>query len=679
MARPCRRATAPLLAIASLVTASLAPARSQVLPPPAPPAASASATARPVSQAIVRLQGGNVAANAAMVLEAAVKAGAVSGVDHTLARGQSVCAAYKTEVGLPGCRPETLDLARQLNPGLRSLELVRSGQTIRLPDAELGPYEYVVRLDPTVRSQQAQIQQKTTAWSEFLLKEEKASDGTLRLTFRGFEIRLPVESDEKLNELLRALAPLRSPNVLVAASYASRPVHKKYAFERPDRFFELCEQGGAPVGDEGDLRLYLGSSQSCQSVCRTEDDCPEVILVDTPVDPHPDLMGALLPAPPAAPPTDADRVCSVTDFDERLHHGSHLAGIVGARANGFGFVGMDPAARIVVLSRDDTDDTVLADYITERSEGPDFPVYLFASSWDNPPLSTDDARFWHNVIAKTVQSVGPFWIAAAGDEGVDLTARWQKGPQNMGDLLNVVLVTACDPCGPNPSLIATANRSAKMVHVAAPGREIPSTVGSSQYARASGTSQAAAFVAGVASAMKGCYPNRYVLPHQIKTRLQVTSRPFPATAPGQPRKDAGLAAGVLDPDLALRDPAEDWVKIQGAPLQSIRIRRWAEDDIAILNPVSRQSVPGSPVRTKDVRRLVRVPGPGAGAPDQWVVYSRVGFDDGNEHRGEVVRTGPGVLPAGRESRTLLETCDGRKLAASQVEDVLVRRGGPPCP
>jgi hypothetical protein len=75
------------------------------------------------------------------------------------------------------------------------------------------------------------------------------------------------------------------------------------------------------------------------------------------------------------------------------------------------------------------------------------------------------------------------------------------------------------------------------------------------------------------------------------------------------------------------------------------------------------------VRTRDILRIVQVPGPTDDAPKQWVVYKRVPFDGNNEHLGEVVRVGPGRI---RElDRKVLEVCGGRELRLSDLEDVVL--------
>jgi hypothetical protein len=667
-----RRAGAALLA-ALLAAPS---ARSQALPPPA-------STLVPASpEVVIRFQGGDLPTNVARVLEVLTGAGFVATRGQQVGPKQNVCGVYQEQLNVDGCSAATIALAKKVNPRVRSFDRLKQGQEILVPDVSLRPYTYVLKFDRTAKDERQQMTQRAEAWSDRLVKRDVAPDGSSRLTFQGFELKVPVESDAKAQEVLGRLEGLRGPNVLTSATFTAPRDYKRYSLDAPGRFFDTCKQGPPPNGDEGDLRLLMGDvSAQCPRACTAEaENCPEIVLIDTPVESHPDLRTALLPMP--ADDTTADtaaRECKVVPFEERKHHGTHLAGIIAAAQNGFGFVGVSPQSSIVSIARD-TQDHVLADWISERDNKAGMPIYVFASNWDNNgPLTSDEQRFNRNAIARAVRDVGPLWIAAAGDESTELSALWHLGPQNMGDQRNVVLVSACGDCTPAaPSLIATANRSATMVHLAAPGKDVPSTVGVGQYAVASGTSQATAFVAGVASAMVACYPQRYAKPHQVKSRLQTTSRPFPAVDGGDTRRDLGIATGVLDAEMALLDPNQDWIKTVGQPRRAVRIKKWTDGEINLLQPVTRRPLKNSPVRTRDLQRLVLVPGPAATGP-QWVAYSKVAFDDGGQHFGDVVRIGPGVLAGDQGTRGMVETCDGTTIPASQIEDILVSTTGKACP
>jgi hypothetical protein len=635
----------------------------QALPPPTVPAT------RPSPEAVVRFEGGQVGVNVARVLQALARGGHVATAPVAMARGRNVCQVYGGALGLPGgCTREVVALAQQLNPSLRSVEKLQPGQQVLVPEASLKPYEYSVKLDRRVADDRTQIAQKVASADDLLVRQEARADGTTVLVLRGYELRVPVESDGDLEALARSLAPLRSANVILTTRYQSPRTHKLYSFQDPNRYFDECRQGQAASGSEAHLGLLLSKAPAqCTPTCQG-DACPEVILVDTPVSHHFDLQAAMLPRPsPMALPSPGPRCRQEALRAEE--HGTHLAGIIAAGQNQFGLVGVNPAAQIVDLPRSLGDDEVF-NYMRDRSDKPGLPVYVFASNWeDGPPLPDDNARIANYALALVIKGLRPLVIAAAGNEGQEINDRWPRGPMNLGDLPNVVVVGACEKCAARPTLLRESNRSARKVHLVAPGKSVPSTVGAGDYAVADGTSPATAFVAGVASAMLSCYPRYYGTPDRLKTRLQVTSEPFAAEPPGRPRADAGIAAGVLDPALALRDPDRDWVKESGGSHTAQTVRRWLTNEIVVLDPVTPDNVPNSPVRTGDVLRVVQVPGATDDGPRQWVVYKRVPFDGNNDHLGAVIRVGPGRI---RDlDRKVLEVCGGRELRLADLEDVVL--------
>src|SRR5262249_54454539 len=146
-----------------------------------------------------------------------------------------------------------------------------------------------------------------------------------------------------------------------------------------------------------------------------------------------------------------------------------------------------------------------------------FTIFAVASRINDLTLGSvstaPDQRFIRSVLATKILNAGEtLWVVAAGQAsdtaeqrvGPDLSKKLFEYPMNLGDLANVVVVTACDDClGPQASLYSWANYSTTgMVTVAAPGGSgsegIPAPASQQRYARAMGTSQATAFVAGIA-------------------------------------------------------------------------------------------------------------------------------------------------------------------------------------
>ena len=115
----------------------------------------------------------------------------------------------------------------------------------------------------------------------------------------------------------------------------------------------------------------------------------------------------------------------------------------------------------------------------------------------------------------------------------------------MGNVENVIVVTAYeDSSTPFPHLRRDSNYSLDgLVHIAGPGGEIPSTISNGKYVATGGTSEAAAFVAGVASAMVSLYPTYYPTAEKVKFRLQITASQEVKEKHGEIKR---LGPGIID-------------------------------------------------------------------------------------------------------------------------------------
>ena len=672
--------TTSLILAAAVASAALAQTRAPMsLPKPKLP---------PSPEVVVLFQAGDYTSNIPRVLSALATRGALQTRTVELAATQTVCDVY-TGLLPGGCTQETLKLARTLNPERApSAKTLSVGQKIVIPDVKLVEHPYVVKLDPRVGSDRQRLADLRAHWKGAEVREEKLADGYLGLTFPGFELRVPRGSDAEAGDLQAYLLSLRVPNVLVAARLLDPGAARFHSSTTPRRFWDNCIASPGrtlPADQEGDLRLALSdvTPRSCPIRCEGSE-CPDVILVDTTVWRHPEILGYLdadpepcpaTPALPAAPSNDP--TCRIQPFDKKLHHGTHLAGIVSSAANNVGISGVAPGTRVATLCWP-SNTLALIEFMDRRQAEPGQPpIYLFASSFKvSPPPTRDDDRLLagRNALGASIVRRRDLWIVAAGNgqsEGPaphyeEVSRRSVDSPANLGDQENVLVVTACRDCyDDNAALVDTANRAARdqpMVHVAAPGVEIPSTVTPTEYGRADGTSQAAALVAGVAAAMKACYPDAYLQPHVLKTRLQTTARPFPMSPDNQPRDD-GVGTGIVDIDAALLDPKRDWIRRDGGGWEAVRVKRWN-------GSFEMDPVPARSFRMIDIHRLKQM------ATGTWLAFSRYPFDRDNEHRGEVVRFGPGRLAraAGTpdaDPGVLLELCDGQKVKVAALNDLLL--------
>ncbi|MFV0389055.1 MAG: S8 family serine peptidase [Pyrinomonadaceae bacterium] len=177
-------------------------------------------------------------------------------------------------------------------------------------------------------------------------------------------------------------------------------------------------------------------------------------------------------------------------------HGTHCAGVIGARGNNeIGVSGINWQVQIMPLKFmgrggfGTTKDAIEAiNYAIERKKA-GINVRVINASWG----STQYSKALEDSI-RAAGKEGILFVAAAGNNSTDNDKRAHY-PSNY-NLPNVVSVAALDR---SDSLAGFSNYGAKTVHIAAPGKDILSTWLDNQYREASGTSMAAPQVAGVAA------------------------------------------------------------------------------------------------------------------------------------------------------------------------------------
>ena len=241
--------------------------------------------------------------------------------------------------------------------------------------------------------------------------------------------------------------------------------------------------------------------------------------------------------------------------------------------------------------------------------------FKYASVSREAIFKTDQFRVLRSSLAAAIRNSSPLLIAAVGEADpaedpsevpLEITNRTPLGPMNLGDLKNVIVVTACDDCGDkSATLMPLANFSTTgMVQLAAPGSEVAGDATQTEYVKTSGTSEAAAFVAGVAAAMLSCYPNNYPFPENIKTRLQVTSRPVLTG------DDANkVTAGIVDMRMALLDPTKTWIQRTASDITPVerKLVHWCSPTLTLLDPVSMKPI--DTIFTSDISQLSDIGGP----------------------------------------------------------------------
>lgn len=205
---------------------------------------------------------------------------------------------------------------------------------------------------------------------------------------------------------------------------------------------------------------------------------------------------------------------NVNDPMDENGHGTHCAGIIGAKGNNEeGISGINWQVEIMPLKFlgrggfGTTKDAIEAiNYAVDRKRN-GVNIRIISASWG----STQYSKALEDAI-RAAGEAGILFVAAAGNSSTD-NDRSPHYPSNY-DLPNVISVAAVDR---TDNLANFSNYGAKTVHVAAPGREIISTWLNDDYRDASGTSMATPYVSGTAALILAVEPNLSVT--KLKERL----------------------------------------------------------------------------------------------------------------------------------------------------------------
>ncbi len=584
---------------------------------------------------------------------------------YTVQAGDTVCGIYETKTQMPVTRTHCPQSAENLfaatNPDMKG----------PAPQVDIQiPMLDIFRLEPT-----------------------KRMPGSM-----NYLIRLPVDAS-MAEAFFEDFDLVYQPNVAVDYTYAGRG-EQKYpqsaeweALPGPDR---VCQPEPAPAREKSFYYVFDWLAQSgweppdaikaCALKCRESANgndaaCADVVLVDQLLQPTNDITD-IRPldkngeAMAGLSPPSANACTPANDINVATQHGTHMASIIGSKADGKGYVGLSPGLDIFAYPwADGTLISDLARFLQKRvsgsGEGPSLAdmgpqVFVFASyfpstkknqgrSYSYPDADLDGSRLKTKIINTTGERVGPekirmipamqktiqetsdygLWVVAALQKDsqipdpLEINAELAYSPVNLGDLPNVIVVTACDECSEGKASVwKDAFYSSTFVHVAAPGMKVVAPVGEGRYAVASGTSQATAIVGGLVGAMVNCYPDYYrdggpeesLNSAVVKQRLQYTSKPIFYKAEDLAR----VASGVVDPQVALLDPEKNWIKLKGAQdytelTGNDDIANWCEKKIELVD----DNLVAKAAATQNVVRMVRVIVPDGmlGQPAPWVLYS----------------------------------------------------------
>lgn len=184
--------------------------------------------------------------------------------------------------------------------------------------------------------------------------------------------------------------------------------------------------------------------------------------------------------------------------------GTYCAGVIGAECgNKAGVCGVNQKIRIMALKFLNTGGfgTVSGaveaiNYAIDRKRA-GINLRVISASWG----LNERSRALEAVIGKAYEA-GILFVAAAGDQGANVdTAPYYPASYDLGNILSVAALDRSD------ALASFSNYGIRSVQLAAPGKDILTTALGNDYETRSGTSLAAAVVAGVAALALAAHPN----------------------------------------------------------------------------------------------------------------------------------------------------------------------------
>lgn len=218
-------------------------------------------------------------------------------------------------------------------------------------------------------------------------------------------------------------------------------------------------------------------------------------------------------------------------------HAPHVIGLIGAPLNHKGIVGLNPFSQVTFQPINSTfsAEADLLDAQIKLQSGALKGARIANLSWGFQSLQDDQEAFAFAVGALQSKTLV---VAAAGNQGEDLSQNCIWIPACLTDLPNVITVVGLDRDEEDPSLWSAdgeASNSSANFHIAAIAEGVLSTVTHNKLGQMSGTSQAAPQVTAAASliysAAEDIYPEltaggQRLAPKVVKDRLIYTTDLF---------------------------------------------------------------------------------------------------------------------------------------------------------
>jgi thermitase len=239
-----------------------------------------------------------------------------------------------------------------------------------------------------------------------------------------------------------------------------------------------------------------------------------VAVIDTGIDAtHPDLKANLWKSPLNASGKPGNGSIYGWDFVTKSSnppdyhgHGTHIAGIIGAIVNSKnGISGVSPNVQIMAVRY--YDETApgkvnLANTIKALHYAINNGARIINYSGGGPEFSQEEYEAMREAEQKNI-----LIVAAAGNDhhNTDTEANYYyPAAYQLKGLKNIISVASIDE---QNRLLSSSNWGANSVDVAAPGEGILSTIPNGRYGKMTGTSQATAFVSGIAALILAKQPS----------------------------------------------------------------------------------------------------------------------------------------------------------------------------
>ncbi len=248
----------------------------------------------------------------------------------------------------------------------------------------------------------------------------------------------------------------------------------------------------------------------------------DIAVIDTGIAAHPDLR--------IAGGVNCTGVGG-SSYSDVYGHGTHVAGIIGARDNGIGIVGVVPGARLWAIKSmgndghgKESDILCGLDWMIGQQQSADGPRFLAANMsiagplvYPNRPCGTGTGDAYHQLVCAALDSGIVVAVAAANDHRVvnqrpaiydepitvGALADFDGKPGGRGKQKSICPWYSVD----QDDTYANFSDWGSAVDILAPGKCILSTYTRGRYAWMSGTSMATPHVAGAAALYRLRYPN----------------------------------------------------------------------------------------------------------------------------------------------------------------------------